>query len=85
MISIIDLFDRDNILCPEWLSTEYLEDDWKDSTYSFENGFHTWSLKTSFKNVRICFNGEEYHFRAYDENGELMMDNVITSEFESVC
>ena len=83
MISIIDLFDKDNILCPEWLSNEYLEDDWKDSTYSFEDGKHTWNLETPFKKVRITFDGEEYQFLYFNEIGELTPIEIIT-ETESI-
>ena len=62
MISILDLFNKDDVLCPEWLSYLRLEDDWLDSTYSFEKGVHTWNLETPFKNVRITFDGLEYKF-----------------------
>ena len=79
---LIELFDRDNILCPDWLSNQYLEDDWKDSTYSYEEGKHIWSLETPFKNVRITFDGTEYHFIAYDEEGEELFDNISTEEYE---
>lgn len=77
---VIDLFDRDNILCPEWVSNEFLEEDWQDSVYSYEDDKHTWSLETSFKNVKITYDGEEYHFIAYTEDGEVMFDEVITKD-----
>lgn len=78
---VMDLFDRDNILCPEWLSDEFLEDDWQDSVYSYEEGKHTWSLENSFKNVKINYDGKEYHFLAYSEDGELMFDEIITKDY----
>lgn len=78
----MDLFDRDNILCPEWLSNEYLEDDWMDSVYSYEEDKHTWSLKTPMKDVKITYDGSECHLLAYFENGELMADDVITNDYE---
>ena len=81
---LIELFDRDNILCPEWLSNEFLEDDWQDSVYSYEEGKHTWSLKTPVKDVKITFDGQEYHFIAF-KDGEIMLDNVITEEYEIQC
>ena len=68
---LIDLFDRDNILCPEWLSNEELDDEWQDSTYSFKDGYHTWCLEDIFgEKSRICFNGDEYHFQALNEEYE---------------
>ena len=81
---LIELFDRDNILCPEWLSNEYIDDDWEESQYSFEDGKHIWRLKTPFKDVAITFDGNEYHFLAYDEEGELIFDNVSTAEEEII-
>ena len=77
---MIELFDKDNILCPEWLSDEYLEDDWKDSTYSFVDGYHTWILENQFKNARITFNGEEYNFYGV-LNNELYPIQTITEEY----
>ena len=77
MMLLIDLFDRDNILCPDWLSSKLLEDDWMDSVYSFEEGNHTWNLETSMKNVRITFNGDEYNFYMV-EDGNLFRIESIT-------
>ena len=77
---VIDLFDRDNILCPDWLTEEYLDDDWQDSTYSFNNGYHTWTLEDIFGKSRICFNGDEYHFQALTEEGEWMPFVTITKD-----
>ena len=41
---LMDLFDKDNILFPEWLPNTEISDDWKDSSYSFDNGYHSWVL-----------------------------------------
>lgn len=79
MISIIDLFDRDNILCPDWLSYLKLEDDWQDSIYSYEEGKHTWNLQTPLKNVRITFDGNEYNFYGIID-GDLIRIETITEE-----
>lgn len=81
MILLKELFERDNVSFPEWLSCEYLDEDWKDSNYSFEKNKHVWSLKTLFKNVRITFDGKEYHFIAFDEEDNIMFDNVTTKEY----
>lgn len=81
MIPILELFDRDNILCPEWLSYIQLEDDWLDSVYSYEDDKHTWNLQNDFKNVRITFDGEEYNFYAIEED-ELIPLEKITEDYE---
>ena len=78
---LIELFDKDNILCPEWLSDKFLEDDWEDSTYSFKDNFHTWSLENPFGKSRICFNGDEYHFQACDDNGVWVPVETITKDY----
>ena len=75
-----ELFDRDNILLPEWLLSEYIDDEWGDSSYSFNEGFHTWIIETIFGKQRICFNGEEYHFQALDEAGEWVPFKTITED-----
>ncbi len=49
---IKDLFERDNVPCPEWLD-DYLEDEWMDSVYSFEDNVHYWKLHNPLKNVVI--------------------------------
>ena len=45
-IKIKDLFARDNVECPKWLDA-YLDDDWMDSIYSFEDNVHKWQLQGS--------------------------------------
>lgn len=77
---LMDLFDRDNILYPEWLPSTELSDDWQDSTYSFDNGYHSWVLKDMWGTGRICFNGEEYHFQALNEDNEWVPVETITKE-----
>lgn len=79
MISILDLFDKDNILCPDWLSYLQLEDDWMDSTYSYEDGKHTWNLQNDFKNVQITFDGKEYNFYVLEED-ELSCLEIIRED-----
>lgn len=76
---MIELFDKDNILCPEWLSNEFLEDDWEDSIYSFEDGKHTWKLETPSKKVQITFDGTEYNFYGILD-GNLIPIETITED-----
>ena len=75
-----ELFEREGLKCPEWLSNEYLEDDWKDSSYSFEEDNHIWALKTPFKNVCITFNVEEYNFYAIIDE-ELICLETSTKDY----
>ena len=79
MISIIDLFDKDNILCPEWLSYESLEDEWLESVYDYDEGIHTWSLDIPMKEAKITFDGVEYNFYAVID-GELHILETITED-----
>lgn len=80
MISILDLFDKDNILCPDWLSYLQLEDDWMDSIYSYEDGKHTWNLQNDFKNVQITFDGKEYNFYVLEEDELSCLETIREDE-----
>ena len=74
-IKIKDLFERDNVECPEWLDT-YLEDDWMNSIYSFKDNVHTWHLQDPLKNLLISFNGNEYTFQGFDDDGNVIMEEI---------
>lgn len=77
---LMDLFDKDNILFPEWLPNSDISDDWQNSTYSFENGYHSWVLEDMWGTARICFNGEEYHFQSLTEEGDWISFDIITKD-----
>lgn len=72
---IKDLFERDNVPCPEWLD-DYLEDEWMDSIYSFEDNVHKWQLQDSLKNLLISFDENEYRFQGFDDEGNVIMEEV---------
>lgn len=74
-----DLFKKEGVNCPQWLSHEFINNGWNDSTYSFEDDTHKWTLKNPFQDLLITFDGEEYHFIAFCD-GEVMIDNVITED-----
>lgn len=76
-----ELFEQYDVECPEWLKDIFLDDDWEESQYSKEDNTHKWTLKNPFKDVAITFDGTEYHLLAYDEEGELLFDNVTTEEY----
>lgn len=79
-IKVKDLFARDNVECPEWLD-DYLEDDWMNSIYSFKDNVHKWHLQDPFKNVLISFDGNEYMFQGFDDEGNVIMEHIITPEY----
>ena len=80
---LLELFDKDNILCPEWLSEEFLEDDWQESVYSYEEGKHTWSLKNELMNNKITFDGTECTFLyMIEELGEMTPFRIINKDSE---
>lgn len=60
-----ELFDKENINCPEWLSDELIDDYWQDAEYSLEDNVHKWTFKDELLNVLISFDGETYTFGAY--------------------
>ena len=74
-IKVKDLFARDNVECPEWLDV-YLEDDWMDSIYAFEDNVHKWQLQDSLKNLLISFDENEYRFQGFDDEGNVIMEEV---------
>ena len=73
-----ELFDQENIICPEWLSTKMIDDYWQDSTYSSEDGVHKWSFIDGLRNVEIVFDGETYTFGAYSDNDIFTVLEVVT-------
>lgn len=82
---LMDLFKRDNVKCPKWLSKTNIEDDWINSDYSFDGNTHKWHLKTPSKDVHIHFDYNEYHLIAFNKNNEMMFDNIITEEYSIFC
>ena len=77
MFLLKDLFEQYDIECQYWLEYELLEDNWKDSTYSFKDNVHAWRVKNSFQGLEITFDGVEYHFKSYND-GLLMYNRVTT-------
>ena len=80
-----ELFARENIDCPQWLTKTFLEDVWRNSTHSIEDDIHTWRLQNPLQNLLITWDGKEYHFIAFYKNGEQMLDNIITEEWKLFC
>ena len=79
------LFKKHEVTCPEWLSMELLDDEWNQSEYSIEGDTHKWTLVNPLQNLMITFDGNEYHFKAFTEDGKLLFDNVITKYVGIAC
>ena len=69
-----ELFNLNDIECPNWLKGKFLEDDWKDSEYSLEENIHKWVLKTPMKHLQLTFTGEEYILTAFNEGMEFLVE-----------
>ncbi len=74
-----ELFDKENITCPEWLSYNMIDDYWQDAEYSLEDNVHKWTFKDELRNVLITFDGERYTFGAYFEDIFEVL-NIITED-----
>jgi hypothetical protein len=76
-----NLFMRDNVECPDWLSNEIIDDDWEFSVYSNENDKHIWKHTTPLKKVRLTYDGNSFIFEALDGNGEVLLSEIITQDY----
>ena len=84
LIFYSDLFGRDGVECPEWLSDQKLEDYWLSSDYSCEDDVHLWEYRDFARWVVLSWDGTECLLRAFDEDGVILFARVRTEEFE-VC
>lgn len=81
MIEIKALFEKYEVICPDWLSEELLEDEWLDSEHLFDGGVHKWVLDEVMRYVVLSFDGEEYRMQALDESREhVIFEERITEE-----
>lgn len=79
---VSELFEKGNVSCPGWLQDTILDDNWKDAEYSLENNLDTWILKNDYQNLKITFDGIEFHFIGYDHQNNIMFDNIKTEFYE---
>lgn len=42
-------------------------------------------LKIILKDILLTFNNKEFHFIAFDKNGNIMIDNVYTETYCIIC
>lgn len=79
-----DLFKRDNVDIPEWLDDNYLDDEWGNSTYLKGENLHKWELTTPLGFSNITLEDNVYIFSSYDENNDLIFEQIITPEYQSI-
>ena len=73
-----ELFEKDNVECPLWLSDYYITDDgW---VYSFEDGIHKWRFTDEARDMEIRFDGESYTLGAYFDNDFNVLQRINESE-----
>lgn len=77
---LYDLFKRDNVDIPKWLSNDYLNEEWKNATYLKGEDIHKWELNTVFGFNSITLENNAYTFNAYDEDNNLIFEKIETPE-----
>ena len=76
-----ELFAKDGITCPDWLSFEEIDNDWIDSTYSHTSQLSIWTIKRHDKHCVISFDGETYTFEGFHpKHDDLVIFNKVITE-----
>ena len=75
-----ELFERENVSFPEWLSNDFLKGDWENSVYLKGENIHKWELITPIGMSIITFENYVYTFAGYDEDNNLIFEKIVTSE-----
>lgn len=83
-MNLKELFDRDNVSFPEWLDDKPLKWDWENSTYLKGNNIHKWELNTLAGFQSITLENETYTFSSYDLDNNLIFEQIVTPEYESI-
>lgn len=83
-MNLKELFERDNVPFPEWLSDEPLKWNWENSTYLKGEKIHKWELNTPIGFQSITLEDDTYTFSGYDLNNNLIFEKVVTPEYEVV-
>ena len=84
MMKLHELFERDNVDFPEWLSDDLLKENWEDATYLQGENTHKWELTTIAGYKSITLEDEVYTAQVYDENNQLIFEKVVTPEYQSI-
>lgn len=84
MMKLSELFERDNVPFSEWLEDEPLKWEWEDSTYLKGDKIHKWELNTPIGFQSITLEDDVYTFTGYDLNNNVVFEQVVTPESESI-
>ena len=79
-----ELFYKDNIDCPEWLSFDMIDDYWEDGNYSFEDNTHKWRFTDELRNVEIRFDGQTCTIGAYFDDEFFVFEIITESEIINI-
>jgi len=69
LIDLKDLFERDNVKCPNFLSKEKVMTELFTSEYSFKDGVHYWRYDDDFRHLELSFDGITYLYLGFDDDG----------------
>ena len=83
-MKLSELFKRNNVSFPDWLSDDILPDEWENAKYFKGEDSHRWELTILSEFNSISFDGETYLFQGYDENNQLIFEREVTEEYESI-
>ena len=83
-MKLSELFQRNNVSFPDWLSDDILPDEWENAKYFKGEDSHRWELTILSEFNSISFDGETYLFQGYDENNQLIFEREVTEEYESI-
>lgn len=79
MFLLKELFEKQGLTCPEWLDV-ILDQEWEDCEYSIKDDVHTWTVDNPFQHLKITWDGKEYRFEGFDDQGELIFTEVRNKE-----
>lgn len=80
-----DLFERDNVEYPDWLSEDYLlDDEWGDAIYFKSDTIHKWELNSIMGLSIITLENKVCTFDSYNLDNELIFKKVDTPEYEII-
>ena len=83
-MKLSELFKRDDVPFPEWLEDEPLKWEWEDSTYLKGDKIHKWELNTPIGFQSITLEDDVYTFTGYNLNNNVVFEQVVTPESESI-
>lgn len=81
MIPVSSLFEQYGLTCPDWLGDEVIDDEWLDCPHSLsDDGVHQWELVDPLRHLRLCFDGELFVMRGFDDDDVQIMCYAVSSD-----